>query len=133
MASKKSAAKGSDRASAWIGNTPSSTPASRIRWNLSEALNQRSVAQTSTQNSLRRKIDEAALPQPRSRTRIPGCKWSAEASHSVSQSEFAPPLMLARIRSGWYREDRGKLVEKNRSSDVTFLGYFPPPGPSAGP
>src|SRR5258707_3350599 len=118
-ASKTSVAKGSDRASAWIGNTPSCSPASRIRWMVSETLNHRSVAQTCTPNSRRRKIDDAARPQPRSSTRIPGRKSSAEVSHSVSQSEFAPPLTLARTHSGWYCEERGKLVEMNRLSEVT--------------
>src|SRR3954468_16240890 len=37
-----------------------------MRCRFSEALNQRSVAQTCTPNSRRRKIDEAARPQPRS-------------------------------------------------------------------
>src|SRR5271170_949942 len=120
MASKKSAANGIDRASAWIGNTPSSTPASRMRCMFSEALNQRSVAQICTPNSRRRKIDDAARPQPRSSTRIPGRKSRAEVSHSVSQSEFAPPLTLARTHSGWYCEERGKLVEMNRFSEVMF-------------
>jgi len=85
----------------------------------SETLNHRSVAQTYTPNSRRRKIDDAARPQPRSSTRIPGRKSSAEVSHSVSQSEFAPPLTLARTHSGWYCEERGKLVEMNRWSEVT--------------
>src|SRR6266567_555196 len=85
----------------------------------SETLNHRSVAQTCTPNSRRRKIDDAARPQPRSSTRIPGRKSSAEVSHSVSQSEFAPPLTLARTHSGWYCEERGKLVEMNRLSEVT--------------
>lgn len=67
----------------------------------------------------RRKVDDAARPQPRSSTRIPGCKSSAEVSHSVSQSEFVPPLTLARTHSGWYCEERGKLVEMNRLSEVT--------------
>src|SRR5580658_7420999 len=124
MASKNSVAKGSDRASAWIGNTPSSTPASRIRWIFSETLNHRSVAHTCTPNSRRRKIDDAARPQPRSSTRIPDRKFNAEASHSVSQSEFAPPLTLARAHSGWYCEDRGNLVEINRLSEVTFLSIL---------
>src|SRR5262249_15846593 len=53
MASKNSAANGSDRASAWIGKTPSSTPASRMRWRFSVALNDRSVAQTRTADSWR--------------------------------------------------------------------------------
>ena len=82
-------------------------------------LNQRSVAQTCVPNSRRKKIDDAARPQPRSSTRIPGRKSSAEVSHSVSQSEFAPPLTLARTHSGWYCEERGKLVEMNRLSEVT--------------
>ena len=100
MASKNSAANGSDRASAWIGKTPSSTPASRTRWRFSEALNHRSVAQTCTPNSRRRKIDEAPRPHPRSSTRMPGCRSSASVSHSVSHSELAPPLTLAMIHSG---------------------------------
>src|SRR5438552_12136376 len=119
MASKNSAANGSERASAWIGKTPSSTPASRIRWMFSEALNHRSVAHTCTPNSRRRKIDDDARPQPRSSTRMPGRKSIAAASHSVIQSEFAPPLTLARTHSGWYCEERGKLVEMNRLSEVT--------------
>ena len=118
MASKKSAANGSDRASAWIGNTPSSTPASRIRWMFSEALNHRSVAQTCTPNSRRRKIDDAARPQPRSSTRMPGRKSSAVVSHSVSQSELAPPLTLAMTHSGWYCEERGKRSEASRLSGI---------------
>src|SRR5215471_8807412 len=94
-------------------------PASRIRWMFSEALNHRSVAQTCTPNSRRRKMDDAARPQPRSSTPIPGRRSSVEVSHSVSQSEFAPPLTLARTHSGWYREDRGKFVEMNRWSGGT--------------
>src|SRR3989442_13510407 len=121
MASKNSSANGSDRASAWIGNTPSSTPASRIRSMFSETLNQRSVAQTCTPNSRRRKIDDAARPQPRSNTRMPGRKSSAVVSHSVIQSEFAPPLTLATIHSGWYCEERGNRSETNRLSEVMCL------------
>ena len=64
------------------------------------ALNQRSVAQTSTPNSRRRKIDDDARPQPRSRTRMPGRRSIAVVSHSVSQSEFAPPLTLVATHSG---------------------------------
>src|SRR6266851_4876440 len=123
-ASKNSVAKGSDRASAWIGNTPSSTPASRIRWMFSETLNHRSVAQTCTPNSRRRKIDDAARPQPRSSTRIPGRKSSAEVSHSVSQSEFAPPLTLAMTHSGWYCEERGNRSETSRLSEVGCISVF---------
>ena len=116
MASKNSAAKGSDRASAWIGKTPSSTPASRMRWMFSEALNHRSVAQTCTPNSRRRKIDDDALPHPRSSTRIPVLKSIADASHSLIQSELAPPLALARTHSGWYFEQRGKRSDTSRWS-----------------
>src|SRR5262245_17553788 len=85
----------------------------------SETLNHKSVAQTCTPDSRRRKIDDAARPQPRSSTRIPGRKSSAEVSHSVSQSEFAPPLTLARTHSGWYCEERGKFVAINRWSGGT--------------
>src|SRR5215470_9325405 len=93
----------------------------------SEALNQRSVAQTCTPNSRCRKIDEAARPQPRSRTRMPGRNSSASVSHSVNHSEFAPPLTLAITHSGWYRVERGNrsetsswsvLILKNRDLDL---------------
>src|SRR2546422_6626956 len=114
-ASKNSAANGSERASAWIGNTPFSTPASRIRCRLSEALNHKSVAQTWTPNSRCRKIDDAARPQPRSNTRIPGRRSSAEASHSVSHSALAPPLTLALIHSRWYLDERGNRSEEHTS------------------
>src|SRR5215469_16334324 len=120
MASKNSAAKGSDLASAWTGNTPSSTPASRIRSMFSETLNHRSVAQTYTPNSRRRKIDDAARPQPRSSTRMPGRKSSAVVSHSVIQSELAAPLMLDAIHSGWYCEERGKRSERRSLFDATL-------------
>src|SRR5438552_1776569 len=79
----------------------------------SEALNHKSVAQTCTPNSRRRKIDDEARPQPRSSTRIPERKSSAEVSHSVSQSEFAPPLALATTHSGWYCKERGNCETSN--------------------
>src|SRR5579863_5354433 len=100
MASKKSVAKGSDHASAWTGNTLPSTLASRIRFRFSETLNHRSVAQTCTPNSRPRKIDDAARPQPRSNTRMPGFSVNDSVSHSVSHNEFAPPLALDLIHSG---------------------------------
>src|SRR5437867_1713118 len=118
MASKNSAANGSERASAWIGKTPSSTPASRIRWMFSEALNHRSVAHTCTPNSRRRRIDDDARPQPRSSTRMPGRKSSTSVSHSVSHSELAPPLTLAITHSGLYREERGNRAETSWLSEV---------------
>ena len=46
-----------------------------------------------------------------------GCKSSAAVSHSVIQSEFAPPLTLAITHSGSYREERGiheQLEERHR-------------------
>src|SRR5437764_1541327 len=82
----------------------------------SAALNHRSVAHTCTPNSRRRKMDEDARPQPRSKTLMPGRISSAEASHSVSHSEFAPPLAFARTHSGWYCEARGNWSEMSRSS-----------------
>src|SRR6266576_3009388 len=87
----------------------------------SEALNHRSVAQTCTPNSRRRKIDEDARPQPRSSTRMPGRKSIAAASHSVIQSAFAAPLTLARTHSGWYCEERGNRSETSRLSEVMCL------------
>ncbi len=67
------------------------------------------VAHTSTPKSRRRKMDDAARPQPRSSTVV---------SHSVSQSEFAPPLAFARTHSGWYCEDRGNRSDTSRSSEA---------------
>src|SRR5271163_80838 len=109
MASKNSSANGSDRASAWTGNTPSSTPASRMRCRFSEALNQRSVAQTCTPN---------ARPQPRSSTRMPGRKSISEASHSLSHSGLAAPLTLARTHSGSYFAERRNRSETNGLSEI---------------
>src|SRR5688572_26444091 len=120
ITSKNSGANGSERASAWIGNTPSSTPASWIRCWFSAALNQRSVAQTCTPNSRRRKIDDDARPQPRSSTLIPGRRSIALVSHSVSHSALAPPLAFASTQSGWYFEERGKRSEMSRVSVVTL-------------
>ena len=107
ITSKNSAANGNERASAWIGNTPSSTPASRMRLRFSDALNHRSVAQTWTPNSRRKKIEDDARPHPRSSSLMPGRKSSDEANHSLSHNEFAPPLTPARIQSGWYFDERG--------------------------
>src|ERR1700676_3668289 len=83
----------------------------------SAALNQRSVAHTCTPNSRRRKMDEDARPQPRSKTLMPGRRSSAKASHSVSHSEFAPPLAFAKTHSGWYCEERGNCWETSRTSE----------------
>jgi hypothetical protein len=77
---------------------------------LSEALIHKSVAQTCTSDSRRRNIEDEARPHPRSSTRIPARRSSAVASHSVSQSEFAPPLALATTHSGSYCEARGKRL-----------------------
>jgi hypothetical protein len=85
----------------------------------SETLNHRSVAQTCTPNSRRRKIDDVARPQPRSSTRMPGRKSIAVVSHSVSQSEFAAPLILDVTHSGWYFQERGKRSETSTLSEVT--------------
>src|SRR3989442_485155 len=106
---------------AWIGNTPSSTPASRIRWMFSETLNHRSVAQTCTPNSRCKKIDDDARPQPRSSTRMPVRKSSDAASHSVIQRALAPPLALAMTHSGWYLEERGNRLERSRLSEVMCI------------
>ena len=68
-------------------------------------------------------MDDEARPQPRSSTRIPGRRSSADASHSVSQSEFAPPLAFATIHSGSYRDERGNRSETGWSS-VLMGGYL---------
>src|SRR5215218_2438231 len=87
-----------------------------MRWMFSEAQNHKSVAHTCTSNSRRKKIDDEALPQPRSSTLMPGRRSSAEASHSVNQSEFAPPLAFAKTHSGWYCDDFGNRTEASRLS-----------------
>jgi hypothetical protein len=114
--SKNESAKGSARAFACTGKTPSSTPASLTRVRFSDGLNHKSVAQTSTPNSRRRNTDERAQPHPRSSTRIPARRSMASASHSVIQSGFAAPLTPARSHSGWYRDARGNRPVSNRSS-----------------
>src|SRR6516225_4757462 len=120
MASKNSSLNGSDRASACTGNTPSSNPASRILWLFSTALNHRSVAQTCTPNSRQRKIEDVARPQPRSSTRIPGCRSRADVSHSAIQSGLAAPLMLARSHSRLYCEERGNRSEMSGLFEIVF-------------
>src|SRR3954447_15936102 len=82
----------------------------------SVALNHRSVAQTCTPNSRRRKIEDDARPHPRSKTLIPGRRSIADASHSVNHSELAPPLALATTHSGWYFDERGNRSEVSRLS-----------------
>src|SRR5215831_13856552 len=62
-------------------------------------------------------MDDAARPQSRSSTRIPGRRSRPVASHSVNQSEQAPPLALASTHSGLYFEKRG-----NRSETSCFSG-----------
>src|SRR5581483_6437090 len=120
MASKKSAPKGSARASTCKGKTAESTLASRIRWRFSEGLNQRSAAQTWTLNSRWRKMEEEARPHPRSRTRMPGLRSSAVQSHSVNQSELAPPLALSVTHSGLYLDERGKRSRDGFGSGLCF-------------
>jgi hypothetical protein len=51
-------------------------------------------------NSRHRKIDDAARPQPRSNTRMPGVSANDAVSHSLSHNEFAAPLALDLIHSG---------------------------------
>ncbi len=90
----------------------------------SEALNQRSVAQTCAPNSRLRKIDEAARPQPRSSTRMPGRKSIAAASHSLSHSGLAAPLTLARTQSGLYFAARGNRLETCGISEIMRILLF---------
>src|SRR5207302_4483333 len=54
---------------------------------------------------------------PGSKALMPGRKSSAGANHSVSHSEFAPPLAFAKTHSGWYCKARGNCSETSRSSD----------------
>ena len=56
-------------------------------------------------------------PQPRSSTRMPGRKSSAEVSHSVIQSEFAPPLTQEVIHSGLYFDARGNSLNTKPASE----------------
>src|SRR5882672_9504656 len=64
-------------------------------------------------------MDDMARPQLRSRTRIPGRSSTASVNHSVSHSGLAPPLTLASIHSGLYRDDRG-----NRSAFKSSAGFI---------
>jgi hypothetical protein len=80
------------------------------------ALNHKSVAQTCTPNSRRKKTDDIASPQPRSNTRMWDRKLSASASHSVSHSALAPPPALPMTHSGWYVDERGNRSQTNRVS-----------------
>src|SRR5438552_2257830 len=89
-----------------------------MRWLFSETLNHRSVAQTWTPNSRRKKIDDIARPLPRSSTRMPGRRSSASASHSVSHRALAPLLRLAMTHSGWYFDERGNRSETSRLSEI---------------
>src|SRR5687767_14988522 len=88
----------------------------------SDTLNHKSAAQTCTPNSRRRKMDEAARPQPRSSTRMPGCRSNAAASHSVNHRALAPPLALATAHSGLYCDERGNSSETNR--EFGFMGTY---------
>jgi hypothetical protein len=45
---------------------------------------------------------------------MPGRRCSAVVSHSVIQSEFAPPPTLAVIQSGWYFDERGNRSDTKR-------------------
>src|SRR5258708_17173803 len=92
-----------------------------MRRMFSEALNQRSVAQTCAPNSRRRKIDDDARPQPRSNTLMPDRRSSADVSHSVTHSALAPPLAAASTQSGWYCEERGKRSETTSRDEVTWI------------
>ncbi len=95
MASKAPSAKGSACASAWIGVTRSARPAASTRRWFSCGLIQRSAAVTWTPNSFAKKIDDTALPQPRSRMRIPGLRSIASLRYSASHSAFGPIRLSA--------------------------------------
>ena len=65
-------------------------PASSIRARLRLGSIHKSAAHTSTPNSRARKIDEIAVPQPRSRTRMPGSSAMTWVNASVSHNTFGP-------------------------------------------
>ena len=65
-----------------------------------------------------------ARPQPRSSTRIPGRRSSADVSHSAIQSGFAAPLMLARSHSGLYCEERGNRSEIVGWSEIVWVSVL---------
>lgn len=52
---------------------------------------------------------------------MPGFSVTTSDSHSVSQSEFAPPLTLERIHSGLYFDARGKFGDWRRSISVVLV------------
>jgi len=50
---------------------------------------------------------------------MPDRRSISDVSHSVSHSELAPPLALARIQSGLYWEERGNRSETSCRFVVT--------------
>ena len=52
---------------------------------------------------------------------MPGRRSKAPVNHSAIHSEFAPPLTLDLIHSGWYFEVRGKRSERSSLSEITLL------------
>ena len=61
---------------------------------------------------LRQNIELMALPQPMSKTRIPGLRSTTWVSDSVSQRTFGP-IAFSIIQSGSYFADRGKSGHAN--------------------
>ena len=102
MASKKESAKGSECASAWMGKTRSSTPASQMRFQFSLGSIQRSVAHTWSPSSCAKKIELIPFPHPISSTRILDLRSITSIRASVNQRAFGP-ISFSRTHSGSYR------------------------------
>ena len=120
MASKNPSANGRACASAWMGNTRSSTPASRIRPRLSLAAIHRSTAHTCRPYSFARNMELNPLPQPMSSTRMPGRRSIHSARDSVNHRAFGP-IMLSRTQFGSYFAERGNSARRNESSCPSSL------------
>src|SRR5450759_3973417 len=112
-ASKKFFANGKLCASTRTGNTRVSHSRAMARLKLSVAEVPLSVAHTWTANSRARKIELAAFPHPRSRTRMPELNGRWRARPSAWHSAFSPRA-LSRIQRSSYFAVRGKASSSNK-------------------
>jgi hypothetical protein len=105
ITSKYSRANLKSCASTRTGMTCDSTPASTISGHVS-GRSHMSAATTSTPNSLARKIELIAQPQPRSSTRMPGARSSRSVSDSASHKGLGPSAYRP-CQTGSYDAERG--------------------------
>src|SRR3954463_9182515 len=118
MASKNLPEKGSEWASAFRAVTESPTPNLSKVAAASSGGTQRSAAQTFAPYSLARKTEVAPLPDPRSRTRMPGRRSRSFARSSSSQSGFGP-MSDSTSHLGSYVDERGYSARFSASREAT--------------